>query len=117
MAAAFAGSAVANQFGTDPSTTEANGASSTVYGAPIQAEQPVYSSGSAPTYVYEQPYRYDTGPVYVTPPDQAVVVAPSDEPRYTPETGNAEYGSKLNPHGVGPFTAAPPARFNDATGQ
>jgi hypothetical protein len=43
-----------------------------------------------------------TRPVYVFPPDQ---------PRYTPETGDAQYGSKLDPEG-------PSAnRFNDATGQ
>jgi len=43
-----------------------------------------------------------TRPVYIFPPDQ---------PRYTPETGDAQYGSKLDP-------AGPSAnRFNDATGQ
>lgn len=43
-----------------------------------------------------------TRPVYIFPPDQ---------PRYTPETGDAQYGSKLDP-------AGPAAnRFNDATGQ
>jgi hypothetical protein len=43
-----------------------------------------------------------TRPVYIFAPDQ---------PRYTPETGDAQYGSKLDP-------AGPSAnRFNDATGQ
>ena len=43
-----------------------------------------------------------TRPVYIFPPDQ---------PRYTPETGDAQYGSKLDP--TGPSAN----RFNDATGQ
>jgi hypothetical protein len=43
-----------------------------------------------------------TRPVYIFPPDQ---------PRYTPETGDAQYGNKLDP--TGPSAN----RFNDATGQ
>ena len=54
------------------------------------------------------------------PSSESVVVVPAepDEPRYTPETGDAEYGSKLNPqHSIPPAAGGPSARFNDATGQ
>jgi hypothetical protein len=51
-----------------------------------------------------------TQPVYVTR-TQPVYVFPPDQPRYTPETGDAQYGSKLDP--TGPSAN----RFNDATGQ
>jgi hypothetical protein len=57
-----------------------------------------------------------------TPPaaisDSATVTTPQptylpDEPRFTPETGDAQYGSKVAPYTYGPSAN----RFNDATGQ
>lgn len=71
------------------------------------------------------PSASSTATVEDTPPDEAASVAapapvygsvpayiaPPNSPLYTPETGDAEYGSKLNP--AGPQSD----RFNDATGQ
>ncbi len=52
------------------------------------------------------------------PAEPPAVVSAPDEPRYTPETGDAEYGSKLDPERPMPAAAIePPSRFNDATGQ
>ena len=52
------------------------------------------------------------------PTEPPAVVSSPEEPRYAPETGDAEYGSKLNPErSVPPAAVAPPRRFNDATGQ
>jgi hypothetical protein len=57
-----------------------------------------------------------------TPPESvtrgAIVTAPGpivlpDEPRFTPETGDAQYGSKVAPYTYGPSAN----RFNDATGK
>lgn len=79
---------------SEPNTARAYGpsASSTVESAPPDE----VASAAAPAPVYE------SVPAYVAPPNS---------PRYTPETGDAEYGSKLEP--VGPESN----RFNDATGQ
>lgn len=55
-------------------------------------------------------------PAVISPPSNAASAAPSTEPRYVPETGDAQYGSKLLPYDR-TFQASPPARFNDATGQ
>jgi len=53
-----------------------------------------------------------------TPTEPSAIVSPIDEPRYTPETGDAEYGSKLNrERSLPPAAVEPAARFNDATGQ
>jgi hypothetical protein len=70
----------------------------------------------------EQPARpiaYSSETTVVTSPQRdTVVVTPADEPRYVPETGDAQYGSKLAPENrLAPGEVAPPARFNDATGQ
>jgi len=46
----------------------------------------------------------------VTTPQPLVL---PDEPRFTPETGDAQYGSKIAPYTYGPSAN----RFNDATGQ
>ena len=56
------------------------------------------------------------GPAVISPPSNAASPTPSTEPRYVPETGDAQYGSKLLPYDR-TFQASPPARFNDATGQ
>jgi len=56
------------------------------------------------------------GPTAISPPSNAASATPSTEPRYVPETGDAQYGSKLLPYDR-TFQASPPARFNDATGQ
>jgi hypothetical protein len=111
----FAIAGVALVAATTGATALANESSSTVrsndampvYAAPAPSvSQPVYSDGSQPVYATPA-YAYSSEP-YVTPTDQ---------PRYTPETGNAEYGSKLNPYTIRPLTVQPPSRFNDATGQ
>lgn len=82
---------------TGPNTARAYGPSappaSTVEGAAATDE---VASATTPAPVYE------SVPAYIAPPDS---------PRYTPETGDAIYGSKLDP--VGPQSN----RFNDATGQ
>jgi hypothetical protein len=51
---------------------------------------------------------------------EPAIVTPTepDEPLYTPETGDAQYGSKLEPErSMPPAAVEPPSRFNDATGQ
>ena len=78
-----------SMYGTSPS---APSATSTVEGAAPPGE----------------PAAIEPAPVYESVP---AYVAPPNSPRYTPETGDAEYGSKLDP--VGPQSN----RFNDATGQ
>jgi hypothetical protein len=58
-----------------------------------------------------------SGSVVVAEP---AIVTPTepDEPLYTPETGDAQYGSKLEPErSMPPAAVVPPSRFNDATGQ
>jgi len=56
------------------------------------------------------------GPTVISPPSNAASATPSTEPRYVPETGDAQYGGKLLPYDR-TFQASPPTRFNDATGQ
>ena len=51
-----------------------------------------------------------SGSATVTTPRPRVL---PDEPRFTPETGDAQYGSKVAPYTYGPSAN----RFNDATGQ
>ncbi|HZI84131.1 MAG TPA: hypothetical protein VFF44_09475 [Casimicrobiaceae bacterium] len=85
--------------------------SSTMNAQPESSNQAINSPAESATTVVSP----GASAVVVTPAEPAYV-GPADEPRYTPETGDAQYGSKLN-SGVAPFSAAPPNRFNDATGQ
>ena len=67
-------------------------------------------TASAPTTDMAAPASVQLVPESVTPGP--------DEPRYVPETGDAQYGPKLSPdHAAPPGTVAPSNRFNDATGQ
>jgi hypothetical protein len=81
------------------------------------------SNQSAPSSSTTVTDSYSSGRAIVTPTEPPAVVGPSgpEEPRYTPETGDAEYGPKLDPNtaaGTGaPGEVSPPPRFNDATGQ
>jgi hypothetical protein len=97
---------------TEPSHTAMGPAVESTTDAPTDATIVTPSTGSTTVIT---PSSESAIVVPVEPP---AVVSPSDEPRYTPETGDAEYGSKLNPERTTPPAAAePPARFNDATGQ
>ena len=79
-----------------PNTARAYGPSASSTSTVEEAPPDEAASVAAPAPVYE------SVPAYIAPPNS---------PRYTPETGDAEYGSKLNP--TGPQSN----RFNDATGQ
>jgi len=82
---------------TGPNTARAYGPSAAPSSALGGAATPDDTAAAeAPAPVYE------SVPAYIAPPDS---------PRYTPETGDAQYGSKIDP--VGPQSN----RFNDATGQ
>ena len=83
---------------TEPNTARAYGPSASASStSTVESAAPdEVASAMAPAPVYE------SVPAYIAPPNS---------PRYTPETGDAEYGSKLDP--VGPQSN----RFNDATGQ
>jgi hypothetical protein len=66
------------------------------------------------TVIANEPAVYAApAPVYDAP--ETVYVEPRNDPWFTPETGDAQYGSKASPYGAPAF--APPARFNDATAQ
>jgi len=86
------------------SDTAAGPSAAPAYGANTPSTTTVEGPAAAPS----EPIATEPAPVYESVP---AYIAPPNSPRYTPETGNAEYGSKLDP--VGPQSN----RFNDATGQ
>lgn len=52
------------------------------------------------------------------PTEPPAVLSSPEDPRYPPQTGDAEYGSRLNAERPAPLgSVTPPSRFNDATGQ
>jgi hypothetical protein len=91
------GSDTDSDMATQPSAAPA-------YGADTPSTATVEGPATAPS----EPAATEPAPVYESVP---AYIAPPNSPRYTPETGDAEYGSKLDP--VGPQSN----RFNDATGQ
>lgn len=90
------GSDTGSDMTTQPSAAPA-------YGANTRSTAAAEGPAAAPS----EPAVTEPAPVYESVP---AYIAPPDSPRYTPETGDVEYGSKLRP--VGPQSD----RFNDATG-
>jgi hypothetical protein len=103
--------------GAVSSPAESSEPSSQTYGASESSDANA-SADSYSTSTTITPSSSTSSSEAVVVRTEPVVVAAPDEPRYVPETGNAEYGSKLTPANQPPLgAAAPPARFNDATGQ
>jgi hypothetical protein len=102
------------------SSNDSESSSSTEVNPSTGANSSTQSSRAATgTIDSTRPIAYSSETTVVTyPQHDTVVVTRSDEPRYVPETGDAQYGSKLTPENrLAPGEVEPPARFNDATGQ